>query len=139
MNELMEIAPDIAAIQRAGATLRLEGAKVRIRYQNELQREQLAPQVSALRVHRAKVMEWLREHFTIPPMPQGVRLLRWRLKEPPVAIEVCSVVTEPAGFARSTLAQLAIALTDPTRWVGSTIPQLIERLHQVGVDVVLKR
>lgn len=109
MNGRGEIVPEIAEIRRAGATLWLDGNRVRIHYQNELQREQLAPQVSVLRDHRAEVMEWLKQQATIPPMPHGVRLLRWSLKEPPVAIEVCAVVTEPARFARSTLGQLALA------------------------------
>lgn len=138
MNRLVEITPKIVAIQHAGATLSLEGNNVCIQYQSELQREQLATQVSVLRVHRAEVMEWLKEQSTIPPVPPGVRMLKWSLREPPVEIEVCAVVTEPARFARSTLEQLAIALVEPKRWVGWTIPQLIERLHQVGVDVVLE-
>jgi hypothetical protein len=138
LNGPVEISPEIAAIHCAGATLSLEGNEVYILYQNELQREQLARQVSVLRAHRAEVMEWLQEQSTIPPMPPGVCLVRWCLKEPPVDIEVCAVVTEPARFARITLAQLALALADPKRWFGWTIPQLIERLHQVGVDVVLE-
>jgi hypothetical protein len=48
-----------------------------------------------------------------PAMPCGVRLVAWSLKEPPVAIESCSVVAQPALFARATLEQLRVALADP--------------------------
>jgi hypothetical protein len=71
-------------------------------------------------------------------MPSGVRLLTWNLKQPPVAIETCSVVIDPALFASSTLEQLRIALENPKRWVGWTVPQLIDRLAQVGVIVALE-
>ncbi len=71
-------------------------------------------------------------------MPPGVRLLRWNLKPPPVAIETCAVVTDPALFARTALGQLRVAMAEPVRWVGWTIPQLIDRLAQVGVVVELE-
>jgi hypothetical protein len=64
--------------------------------------------------------------------------VKWNLKEPPVAVEACAVVVNPGLFARSTLEQLRIALENPKRWVGWTIPQLIDRLAQVGVIVALQ-
>lgn len=75
---------------------------------------------------------------TFPSLPSGVRLLNWNLKQPPVAIDTCSVVTDPALFARSTLEQLKVALENPKRWVGWTVAQLMDRLAQVGVVVALK-
>ncbi len=72
------------------------------------------------------------------PMPEGVRLVRWKLKEPPIAMETCTVVTDPARFASTTLAQLKAALANPGRWVGWSVPQLIDRLAQVGVTVALE-
>jgi hypothetical protein len=71
-------------------------------------------------------------------MPSGVRLVEWNLKEPPVAIETCAVVTDSAQFARSTLEQLRTALAQRKRWVGWSVAQLIDRLAQVGVTVVLE-
>jgi hypothetical protein len=64
--------------------------------------------------------------------------VKWSLKDPPVAIETCAVVTEPALFASTTLEQLRVALANPKRWVGWSVSQLIERLAQVGVTVVLE-
>ncbi len=68
----------------------------------------------------------------------GVRVINWSLKEPPVAIETCAVVVDPALFARTTLEQLGLALANPKRWMGWTVSQLIERLAQVGVSVALE-
>jgi hypothetical protein len=122
-------------IEAAGAALRLDGEKVKICYQDEMQRRELAGQVGLLRDRRDEVAELLRVRATIPEMPQGVRLLRWNLKKPPVAIEACAVVTDTTLFARRTLEQLRIAMVEPARWVGWTLPQLIDRLLQVGVAV----
>ena len=135
MNGLIDI---LAEIEAAGAVLRLDGDKVRICYQDELQREQLAQHVGFLRARRDEVAEWLRARTAIPPMPPGVRLLSWNLKQAPVAIDTCSVVTEPAMFARSTLEQLRVSLAEPKRWVGWTVSQLVDRLQQVGVVVELE-
>jgi hypothetical protein len=66
-----------------------------------------------------------------------VKLIRWNLKSPPVAIETCVVVTDPALFARTTLEQLRTALAQPQRWVGWSVTQLIDRLAQVGVLVMV--
>jgi len=101
-------------------------------------REDLAEQVAFLRAHRGEVTVFLRSRTAIPPMPPRVRLVVWNLKEPPVGIETATVVVNPALFARTTLVQLGAALANPTRWVGWSIPQLIDRLAQVGVTVVVE-
>ena len=72
-------------------------------------------------------------------MPPGTRLVEWILKKPPVAIEACAIVTDTALFANTTVAQLGEALANPRRWVGWSVPQLIDRLGQVGVIVALER
>lgn len=74
----------------------------------------------------------------IRAMPRGVRLVEWKLKDPPVVIETCSVVTDPELFASSTLRQLQAALSNPKKWAGWSVPQLIDRLSQVGVLVTLE-
>lgn len=125
-------------IETAGATFRLDGEKVLVRYPDEEQREQLAEQVALLRAHRPEVAAFLKVRSFIPTMPGPVRLLESKLKEPPVAIETCSVVADTALFVRSTLEQLGTALAQPKRWVGWSVPQLIDRLAQVGVIVTLE-
>jgi hypothetical protein len=128
----------IDELEAAGATLRLDGQKVRVWYPDEERRQALVEQVFTLRAHKEEVTAFLRTRGVIPAMPAGVRLVHWNLKEPPVAIDTCSVVTDPALFARSTLRQLGVALVEPKRWVGWSVPQLIDRLAQVGVTVTLE-
>ena len=48
------------------------------------------------------------------------------------------MVIDTALFAKSTLKQLRIALRQPKRWVGWSVPQLVDRLAQVGVVVTLE-
>ena len=71
-------------------------------------------------------------------MPPGVRLVEWRLKEPPVCLEIYSIVMDSAKFAASTLGQIQALLNNPRAKVGWTMPQLIDRLTQVGVRVALE-
>jgi len=130
MNHLLEI---VAEVESAGAALKLEGDKVKILYTEDGQRERLTDQIEFLRAHRDDVVTWLKSRAKAPAMPHGVRLVFWELKEPPVAIEACAVVVDPELFARTTLEQLAIALDKPKRWVGWSVPPMIDRLRQVGV------
>jgi hypothetical protein len=134
----MNVAEKVAEIEAAGVTFRLDGEKVRVCYPDEERRAELAEQIAALRDLRDEVAAYLKSRSRIPPMPEGVRLVRWELKEPPVAIETCTVVADPARFASTTLAQLRAALANSGRWVGWSVPQLIDRLAQVGVSVVLE-
>jgi hypothetical protein len=124
-------------IEQAGVGLRLDGDRVRIRFLKPEQREELACQVAFLRVHRDEVAKVLKSRLSVPRMPPRVNLVRWDLKRPPVGIETSAVVTDPALFARTTLEQLRLALAKPTRWVGWSVPQLLDRLAQVGVIVAL--
>jgi hypothetical protein len=77
-------------------------------------------------------------HSTVPVMPSGVRLIEWNLKEPPVCLEVYSVVSDTTKFAKSTLGQIERLLEDSKAKVGWSMPQLIDRLAQVGVIVELE-
>jgi len=61
-------------------------------------------------------------------MLEGVRLVERKLKEAPVAIETCAVVIAPALFAVSTLRQLQSVLSNPKKWVGWSVTELIDRL-----------
>lgn len=134
----MSVSDVLDEVEAVGIALRLEGERVRIRFPEPQQREQLALQVAFLRAHRQEVAQFLRLRLSIPLMPPGVRLVRWNLKQPPVAIETCSVVTDPVLFTRTTLEQLRTALAQPNRWVGWSTAQLIDRLAQVGVIVVIE-
>jgi hypothetical protein len=88
---------------------------------------------------RESVDPGLTQGFTAPSMPPHIRLVNWNPKEAPIAIDSCSVVLDVPLFIRSTLEQLTTALTNPKRWVGWSLPQLVDRLRQAGVVVELER
>ena len=134
----MNIVETVSLIEAAGVAFRLDGDKVYLQYPDDEKRcEELAAQVGFLRKHRAEVAALLKARSIIPAMPPGVRLVSWNLKEPPIAIEYYAVVTDPAKFARATLGDLRKHLVNPTRKYGWSVPQLIDRLAQVGVTVAL--
>jgi hypothetical protein len=120
----------VERIEGAGGVLGLNGDRIRCRLP-----EEAAHLLGELRTYRNEVLVLLRRREETPSMPPGVRLIQWQLRKPPVAIETCAVVTDPALFASTTLEQLRLALTSPKRWVGWSVPQLIDRLAQVGVIV----
>lgn len=133
MSDLLQI---VSRLEESGGTLALDGD--RIRYCVPTGDAEARALLAELRKHRSEIASFLKDRQAIPQMPQGVRLIKWSLKKPPVAIETCSVVTNPALFARTTLEQLRTALAHPKRWVGWSAAQLIDRLSQVGVDVEIK-
>jgi TubC N-terminal docking domain len=109
---------------------RVEGQTLRLTPREALDDDLLA----RIREHKPEIIRTL---AAIPPIPAGVHLISWNLKNPPVTVETCAIVTDTLLFARRTIEQLRIALGDPTRWVGWTVSQLIDRLAQVGVSVAL--
>jgi hypothetical protein len=117
-------------IEAAGGLLVVHGERIRCRLP-----EDATYLLEELRKCRPEVLDTLRRRDAIPLMPSGVQLLKWHLKEPPLAIETCSIVIDPALFARTTLEQLRVALENPKQWVGWSIPELVDRLAQVGVSV----
>jgi hypothetical protein len=130
MNPVLEL---IERVQLAGGTLTVDGDGVHF----VIDEDEL-PLIDELRVHRDEVLRILQERQTVPAMPTGVRLINWNLKEPPVVLDMASVVTDSALFARTTLEQLQTALRQPKRWVGWSVPQLVDRLKQVGVEIEVK-
>jgi hypothetical protein len=123
----------IERIEEAGGVLALNGQRIRCQLP-----EDATDLLDELRTHKDEVLLLLLQRERILVMPPSVRLVSWNLKDPPVAIETCTVVTDPILFARTTVEQLRIVLAEPRRWIGWSVPQLIDRLAQVGVVVVLE-
>jgi hypothetical protein len=124
----------IERIEAAGGVLAIHGDRIRCRLP-----EEATPLLEELRTRRDEVLLLLRERSAAPTMPLGLRLVQWNLKDPPILIESSAIVTDSEAFARTTLEQLRLALENPKRWVGWSATQLIERLSQVGVLVVLQK
>ncbi len=125
----------IVDAEAEGIKLRLVDGKVKAFYSANAQ-VRVAPLLERLRANRTEVSELLRQRSETPPMPPGIRLVHWQLKKPPVMLMRCSVVNDPAQFARYTLDQLQAAL-EGKNWLAGhwTIQELCERLEQVGVKV----
>lgn len=129
MNSALEL---VKRIESAGGVLALKDSE-RIMY--DLPTD-MVPLLVELRARKGEVVQVLRQREEIPDMPPGVHLISWNLKEAPIAIEACSIVTNPAVFARTTLQQLRAALAGKRHLAGNwTIRDLVDRLEQVGVKV----
>jgi hypothetical protein len=126
----------VSRLEEVGGRLMLDGDRIRYSIPKGSPKAQALLEI--VRTEKQALVAYLRARAVAPAMPPGVVLMEWTLKEPPVAIETYAVVVDSGLFARTTLEQLRIALAGPKRWVGWTIPQLIDRLAQVGVRVALE-
>ena len=131
----MNRAPEVVSrFEELGGYLALD-ADGGIRYRVPKDNLEAQALLETVKAEKQTLLAYLRAR---PALPPSVRVVSLKLKNPPVAIEVCAVVTDPALFARTTVEQLRIALAEPRRWVGWSVPQLIDRLAQVGVVVMLE-
>jgi len=118
-------------IEKSGGSIRLD--RDQIRYAIPKPAAWLVPEVQR---QRGAIVELLGRRRSIPPMPSGVRLLRWSPKTPPVVLQQCSVVIDVEKFIVATLAQLKARLQGKDFAAGNwSKRELIERLEQVGVEV----
>lgn len=75
----------------------------------------------------------------IPQMPNGVRLVHWDPQPAPAAIDICSVVLNIPKFIKTELQALDSRLNNPqTIHGGFTVPQILDRLAQVGLIVTVE-
>lgn len=135
----MSVAEVVSKVESAGVAFRLDGDRVRVWYPDNDRRQELAAQIAFLREQRAEVAAYLKARSAIPPMPEGVRLIRWEPKSAPVAIDVCSVVVDVPKFIEGELRALDSRMNKP--WAihgGFTVPQMLDRLAQAGLEVELE-
>jgi hypothetical protein len=108
---------------------------VRIKYQQK-DREAVVRLLPRLRAYGPELADLLCHRTELPPMPEGVRLLKWELQRPPVILTRWSVVNDVSQFARSTLQELQAALSGENWRAGNwSVAELTERLRRVGVEV----
>jgi hypothetical protein len=128
-------APEILeAVQNLGGSLVLSGE--RIQY---VLPDSALWLVTELREKRDKLIELLRQNETPPPMPPGVRLLKWEPKNPPIAIVRMGIVSNVDKFIGATLRELRARLEGRDFPAGNwSLPELVDRLEQVGVCVTIQ-
>jgi hypothetical protein len=86
--------------------------------------------------HKAEIIALLQ---VLPPMPAGVRLIRWEPKDPPIRLSECSTVTNTEKFILTTLQQLDAHLKGKTWLAGNWgLSTLLARLEAVGCFVALE-
>jgi hypothetical protein len=132
----VNVADLVSEVETAGVAFQLEGERVHVEYPDDERREELAGRIALLRARRDEVVAYLRARGAIPPMPEGVRLVRWEPKPAPVALTRVEVVTDVPRFVTMTLLALKAALVGK-RWLAGnrSVRELIERLEECGVIV----
>jgi len=119
------------AVERAGGSLALNGAQIKYTMPKEA-----AWLLHELKQNRKDLIELLRENGTPPPMPPGVRLLKWKPQTPPVAVVRMGIVSNVDKFIGATVRQLRARLEGKDFLAGNwSRRELVDRLEQVGVVV----
>jgi hypothetical protein len=129
-------APELLeAVQNLGGSLTLSGERI----QYALPDSELWL-VHELQQHRQELIGLLREERMPPPMPPGVRLLRWEPKNPPIAIVHLGIVGNVHKFVAATLLQLQARLEGKDFLAGNwSMRELVDRLEQVGITVQIEK
>jgi hypothetical protein len=111
------------------------------------EREQKAELLTELTRRRRKAIDKLntmvqpQDRLVVAPdfcpfLPRGVRLIRYQPKEPPIGIDVCSVVTDVDRFIRAELRELDGRLNNPVQIRGGWgVFAILERLRQAGLEL----
>lgn len=135
----MNVADIVSEVETAGVAFQLEGERVYVEYPDDERRKELAAQIALLRAQRAEVAAYLKARSAIPPMPDGVRLIRWEPKPAPVALTRVEIVTDVPVFVSVTLRELKAALAGK-RWLAGnrSVREVIERLAECGVLVEVR-
>jgi hypothetical protein len=130
------VADMVSEVEAAGVAFLLDGEKVHVRYPDDQRRKELAGQIALLRAQRVEVAAYLKARRAIPPIPDGVRLIRWEPKPAPVILTRYEVVTEVSRFVEMTLLELRAAIAGRSYLAGHRgVRELMERLEECGVVV----
>jgi hypothetical protein len=119
-------------MSQRGVTARIEGETLRLKPREALDDDLLA----RIKEHKPEIIRAL---AAIPPMPEGVRLVRWGPKPAPVALTTVGIVTDVPRFISMTLMELKAALAGK-RWLAGhrAVRELVDRLEQCGVHVEIE-
>jgi hypothetical protein len=132
----VNVADLVNEVETTGVAFQLEGERVHVEYPDDERREELAGRIALLRARRDEVIAYLKTRSAIPPMPEGVRLVRWEPKPAPIALTRVEIVNDVSRFVTMTLMELKAALAGK-RWLAGnrSVRELIERLSECGIAV----
>jgi hypothetical protein len=72
-------------------------------------------------------------------LPEGVKLLRYERRAPPVAVTVCSIVTDIDKFVRRAVEELDARLHHPVQIkAGDSVFELLSKLADCGLELHLE-
>lgn len=106
----------------------------------------LTPVLATLRAHRHEVAILIRGRHSggvsapaqCPRLPAGVRLVKYVPKNPPVAVGAINIVTDVDMFIRAYLADLQHRLQHPKTYACATLPEIIAKLAEVGLELTIE-
>ena len=137
----METREIIGQIESAGGILTLDGELISYEVPARLK-----PLLAELRQRKADVVRILRQRRGIvkavasPSLPRGVRLVRYEPKDPPIVLDVATVIVDVDLFIRRELAELDARLLSPIQIRGGWgVFTILERLSQAGMELELDR
>lgn len=130
----------VQSLEAQGVRFWLDGEKVRANLPKPTPPSVLRA-LEALRVRRDEVRRLIesagQNHFPYS-LPSGVLLVSYQPKEPPVAIAVCSVVTDVPKFINHALSELNARLHAPTQIrAGDSVFELLSKLADCGLELTI--
>ncbi|HEV2491482.1 MAG TPA: hypothetical protein VG204_00255 [Terriglobia bacterium] len=156
---VFELVKQLAGI---GARVSAEGDQVAVRFPEEHRREVegLGPEIRRLKPELLRVLHdaggrgsfdgfesrldgdrdevrGVRSSAECPPLPAGVKLVRYRPKEPPVAVAPISIVTDVDKFIQAYLRDLGHRLQHPATHSCAPLPEILAKLAEVGLELTL--
>jgi len=76
---------------------------------------------------------------TCPQLPKGVRLIRYQAHQPPVRLDLYSIVFDTGRFIEAELRELDSRLHNPVQIRGGHgVFMILERLRQVGLELTIE-
>jgi len=122
------------AVEKAGGSLAVNGGRIKYTIP-----KRAAWLVHELKQNRKDLIGLLREEGAPPPMPPGIRLLKWQPKTLPVVIVRMGIVSNVDKFIDATLRQVRARLEGKDFLAGNwSLRELVDRLEQVGVSVTIE-
>jgi hypothetical protein len=138
---MTDVARWMEEVVRLGGTFELRGDRVTVEYSEDVA-EVLDPILEKLRPKREEVRQLLYKHPPgvlappeCPPLPPGVRLVRYAPKTPPVLVAPWSVVTDVKKFIAAYLRSLDWRLKHPKGYAAAPLPEILAKLAEVGLEL----